>query len=54
MFWCNHHHQGAHYLSLLKILKLVGLTLFWCMCVVLFRIRLSEGMRNKNGKSYLQ
>jgi len=19
MFWCNHHHQGAHYLSLLKL-----------------------------------
>jgi hypothetical protein len=19
MFWCNHHHQGEHYLSLLKL-----------------------------------
>ena len=19
MFWCNHHHQGAYYLSLLKL-----------------------------------
>jgi len=19
MFWCNHHHQGAHYMRLLKL-----------------------------------
>jgi hypothetical protein len=19
MFWCNHHHQGVHYMSLLKL-----------------------------------
>ena len=39
MFRCNHHQQGAHYLSLLKLqllkqLKYIGVWLmWWCDCI---------------------
>ena len=51
MFRCNHHHQGAHYMRLLKLLllkqsiKLVNqYTLFWliwwCGCIYIILVNL--------------
>jgi len=37
MFWCNHHHQGAHYMSLLKLI-------WWCGCICSHTARLTTPM----------